>query len=121
MTQPPHDEPTASGPEELREQIEHTRQELGETVEALAAKTDVRARAKEKAAEVREQAAEVRDEVKEQAAAKAAQAGRLWQEKAPEPVRQTTARTARWSRDNRVLLLAGGATLLLWLACRRKR
>ncbi|MFF4716909.1 DUF3618 domain-containing protein [Streptomyces eurythermus] len=117
MTQPPHDEPTASGPEELREQVEHTRQELGETVEALAAKTDVKARAKEKAAEVRQQAAEV----KEQAAAKAAQAGRVWQEKAPEPVRQTTAVTARWTRDNRTLLLAGGATLLLWLACRRKR
>ncbi|WP_181798090.1 DUF3618 domain-containing protein [Streptomyces sp. WELS2] len=117
MTQPPHDEPTASGPEELREQVELTRQELGETVEALAAKTDVKARAKEKAAEVRQQASEVT----EQAAAKAAQAGRLLQEKTPEPVWQTTAQTARWTRDNRVLLLAGGATLVLWLACRRKK
>lgn len=38
MTQPPNDEPTASSPEELREQVEQTRSELGETVEALAAK-----------------------------------------------------------------------------------
>ncbi|MFF8997178.1 DUF3618 domain-containing protein [Streptomyces achromogenes] len=117
MTQPPHDEPTASGPEELREQVEQTRQELGETVEELAAKTDVKARAQEKVAEVRDQAAEV----KEQAAIKAELAGRMLQEKAPEPVLRTAAVTARLTRDNRTLLLAGGATLLLWLVCRRKR
>lgn len=45
-------------PEELREQIEHTRQELGETVEALVAKVDVKAQAKEKLAEVKTAAAE---------------------------------------------------------------
>jgi hypothetical protein len=54
MTEPPHDEPTASSPEELREQVEHTREELGQTVETPAAKTDVKARAQEKAAEVKE-------------------------------------------------------------------
>ncbi|KAF5993697.1 hypothetical protein FNV65_40950 [Streptomyces sp. S1A1-8] len=34
MNQPPHDEPTAASPEELREQVEQTR--TGQTVEALA-------------------------------------------------------------------------------------
>ncbi|WP_436847998.1 DUF3618 domain-containing protein [Streptomyces coeruleorubidus] len=49
MTQPPHDESTASSSEELREQVEQTRHELGETVEDLAAKTDVKSRAPEQA------------------------------------------------------------------------
>ncbi|MFD0395076.1 DUF3618 domain-containing protein [Streptomyces nogalater] len=127
MTQPPHDEPTASSPEELRDQVEQTRHELGETVEALAAKTDVKARAQEKAAEVKEQAAtkaaevkvqaavkaaEVKEqaavkaaEVKEQAAAKAVRlkdkAGGLAhqaQDRLPDPVLETTAQGARWAR-----------------------
>ncbi|USQ85199.1 DUF3618 domain-containing protein [Streptomyces phaeoluteigriseus] len=51
MTQPPHDEPTASSPEELCEQIEGTRRELGATVQVLADRTDVGSRAREKAAE----------------------------------------------------------------------
>jgi len=52
MTTSPGNEPatsqaeqTASGEEQLRQEIEQERQQLGETVEALAAKTDVKARA----------------------------------------------------------------------------
>ncbi|MFE7649016.1 DUF3618 domain-containing protein [Streptomyces phaeoluteigriseus] len=51
MTRPPHDEPTASSPEELREQIAGTRRELGATGQLLADRTDVTSRARERAAE----------------------------------------------------------------------
>jgi hypothetical protein len=106
MTQPPHDEPTAAGPEELREQVEHTRAELGQTVEALAAKADVKARAQEKAAEARQQATAKAGELKEQAGvkagelkAKAAQAAAQVQGKIPDPVKdravQAAGRSAR--------------------------
>ncbi|MEU6093080.1 DUF3618 domain-containing protein [Streptomyces sp. NPDC047085] len=137
MTQPPHDEPTAAGPAELREQVEHTREELGQTVQALAAKTDVKARAQEKAAEAKEQAAAKAGELKEQATVKAgelkakaaeqaraktAQAGQLWEEKTPDPVRQKTAQGAQLARHNRkVLLAAAGVAAVVWLACRRRK
>ena len=49
-------EPASSDPEELREQIEHTRDELSETVQALAGKADVKTRAKGKASELTAQA-----------------------------------------------------------------
>ncbi|GAP45442.1 DUF3618 domain-containing protein [Streptomyces azureus] len=147
MTQPPHDEQTASSPEELREQIEGTRQGLGKTIESLAARTDAKTtKAQEKAADVKQQAAVKAGELKakaaeaahqvqdklpdpvkdkaahaaEQARFQAARAGHLLQEKAPEPVRQKAAQGARAARDNRTVLLAAtvGAAIV-WLACRR--
>ncbi|AGS67291.1 DUF3618 domain-containing protein [Streptomyces collinus] len=140
MTQPPHDEPTAQSPEELREQIEHTRHELGDTVQALAAKTDVKARAQEKAAEMKEQAAVKAGELKEQAAlkaeqvkAKAAEAASRVQDKLPDPVREravqaagqaraTTAQGLHKARGNRQLLVAAAAAgTLVWLIRRKKR
>ncbi|MFF4014863.1 DUF3618 domain-containing protein [Streptomyces sp. NPDC001843] len=133
MTQPPHDEPTASGPEELRAQVEQTRHELGDTVEALAEKADLKDQARQKAAAVKEQTAATAAELTGQAKAKAAeaahvlqdktaqaagqvraraeQADRMWQERAPEPV-----------RDNRTVLIAAGAGLLVaCLLLRRRR
>ncbi|MFE5111425.1 DUF3618 domain-containing protein [Streptomyces sp. NPDC056663] len=141
MTQPPHDEPTVSDTDELREQVEQTRHELGDTVQSLADKADVKARAQEKAAALKEQtmakaveltgqakakAAEasqvlqdnVPDAVKDKAAAAAAQlratasqAGQVWQGKAPEPV-----------RNNRTPLIAAGAGLLaVYVLLRRKK
>ncbi|MER6468796.1 DUF3618 domain-containing protein [Streptomyces collinus] len=140
MTQPPHDEPTAQSPEELREQIEHTRHELGDTVQALAAKTDVKARAQEKAAEIKDQAAAKAGALKEQAAlkaeqvkVKAAEAASRVQEKLPDPVkdravqaagqaRATTAQGLQTARGNRQLLVAAAAAgTLVWLICRKKR
>ncbi|WP_030556043.1 DUF3618 domain-containing protein [Kitasatospora aureofaciens] len=113
MTQPPHDEPTASSPEELRAQVERTRAELGETVQALTAK------AEEKAAEVKAHKAA---QAAGQARAKAAEVGHLWEEKAPEPVREKTARGAQLARDNRkVLVAAACVAVVLWLACRRRK
>ncbi|MEU6306839.1 DUF3618 domain-containing protein [Streptomyces chartreusis] len=144
----PDDEPTAAGPEELREQVEQTRAELGETVQALTAKTDLKARAQEKATAVRGQATAKAGELKAKAAdlthqardkvpapvkdkadqaagqarLKTAQAGQLWRDKAPEPVRQKTAQGARTARENRTLLLAAtGAATLVWLACHRRK
>jgi ElaB/YqjD/DUF883 family membrane-anchored ribosome-binding protein len=49
-------------PEDLREEIEHTRQQLGDTVEALAEKTDVKTQAKQRVAAVRDTAAHKRDQ-----------------------------------------------------------
>ncbi|WP_172385880.1 DUF3618 domain-containing protein [Streptomyces sp. MNP-20] len=56
-----------------------------------------------------------------QARAQAARTGRVWEEKAPEPLRARTAQGARAARNNRaVLLAAGGAAALVWLAYRRR-
>ncbi|QDO01734.1 DUF3618 domain-containing protein [Streptomyces sp. RLB1-9] len=139
MTQPPHDEPTVSSPEQLREHVEQTRQEFGETVENLAAKTDVKARAQEKATVLTEQAgaqaAELTGQVKVKAVeaahlvqdklpdpvkdsataaagqvkAKAGQAGQVWQDKAPEPVRAKAQQGVEVARDNRTLLIVAGS------------
>lgn len=105
MTQPPHDKPTASSPEELREQVEQTRTALGGTVQALAAKTDVKARAQEKAAEVKEQAAAKAGELKEQATvkavelkAKAAGLAHQAQDRLPDPVKDKAAQAAEQAR-----------------------
>ncbi|MGW3988675.1 DUF3618 domain-containing protein [Streptomyces sp. NPDC004830] len=118
MTRPPQDEPTASNPHQVRDQVERTRQELGRTVEALAAKTDIRGRAQEKAAEVKEQAAAKAGELK----AEAVRATSRVQDKLPDPVRAQAARGTRLARDNRtVLLAAAGAGVALWLLCRKKR
>ncbi|MFJ2745492.1 DUF3618 domain-containing protein [Streptomyces sp. NPDC087440] len=122
MTQPPHDEPTAETPEELRAQIEQTRHELGDTVQALADKADVKSRAQDKAHELREQGAAKAAELKGQGAAKAAElaeqvkvtashAEEVWQAKAPAPV-----------RDYRIALAAVGAGLVtVALLLRRRR
>jgi hypothetical protein len=142
MTQPPHDEPTASSPEQLREHVEQTRQEFGETVENLAAKTDVKARAQEKATVLKEQAgaqaAELTGQVKVKAVeaahlvqdklpdpvkdsataaagqvkAKAGQAGQVWQDKAPEPVRAKAQQGVEVARDNRTLLIVAGSAAM---------
>ncbi|WP_438305931.1 DUF3618 domain-containing protein [Streptomyces sp. HUAS TT11] len=105
MTKPPHDEPTAAGPEELREQVEQSREEPGRTVEALAAKADVKARAQEKATVVKEQVTARAGDLKEQAAVtagelkdKAAQAARHLEDKLPVPVKDRTARAIDQSR-----------------------
>ncbi|MFE2537032.1 DUF3618 domain-containing protein [Streptomyces sp. NPDC059371] len=148
MTQTPADRQSAPSPDQLREQIEHTRRDLGQTVQALADKTDVKARFQQKASALREQAALKASELKAQAAKsasqvqdklpdsvkdKAAQAtgpvratttrvGRMWEEKAPEPLRQKTARSAQMARDHRtVLLVAAAGITVIWLASRRRK
>ncbi|MFE2533901.1 DUF3618 domain-containing protein [Streptomyces sp. NPDC059371] len=129
MTQTPAERQSAPSPDQLREQIEHTRRDLGQTVQALADRTDVKARVQQKASALREQAVLEAGELKAQAAKaasqvqgklpdsvkdKAAQAtgqvrattarvGRMWDEKAPEPLRQKTARSAQPARDHRTL------------------
>ncbi|MFF4898065.1 DUF3618 domain-containing protein [Streptomyces sp. NPDC001068] len=129
MTQPPHDEPTASSPEELRMQVEQTRTELGETVQDLAAKTDVKARARQKGAEVNEQAAEKGERLKKQAAdkagelkAKAGEAAHQAQERLPEPVTHRASQFARLAQDNRrILWTVAGAAVVIWLVGRRTK
>ncbi|MBW8794245.1 MAG: DUF3618 domain-containing protein [Streptomyces sp.] len=129
MTQPPHDEPVASSPEELREQVEQTRTELGETVQALAAKTDVKARARQKGAEVKERAAVKGGQLKEQAAlkagelkAKAADVAHRARGRLPAAVGDEGAPGARLVRDDRKALwavAAGAAVVVVWVVCRR--
>ncbi|MFI5828206.1 DUF3618 domain-containing protein [Streptomyces sp. NPDC051578] len=91
-------------PEELRDQIEHTRDELGQTIEALAAKADVKAQVKEQAAE---KAAVVREQVR----AKAGRAAQLVKDKTPVPVQDKAGKAA----------LAAGAALVVFLLVRRIR
>ena len=55
---------TNRSPDEIRNDIEHTREELGDTVEALAAKTDVKAQAHAKIDDVKQQAKSKLDEAK---------------------------------------------------------
>ena len=52
-------------PDEIRNDIEHTREDLGDTVEALAAKTDVKAQAHAKIENVKQQAKSKLDEAKQ--------------------------------------------------------
>ncbi|MFD7705439.1 DUF3618 domain-containing protein [Streptomyces caelestis] len=109
MTQPPHDEPTASSPQQLREQVERTRTELGKTVEVLAAKTDVKARAQEKATEVKEQAVARAGELKGQAALKSGELrekavglARQAQDRLPDPVKDKAVQAAEQARAKAV-------------------
>ncbi|MER5402928.1 DUF3618 domain-containing protein [Streptomyces sp. NPDC002599] len=148
MTQTPADQQSAPSPDQLREQIEHTRHDLGLTVQALADKTDIKARARQRAGELKEQAVLKAVELKAQAAkatsqvqdklpdsvndkaaqaagqvrATTARAGQMWEEKAPEPLRQKTARSAQLARDHRTVLLAAAAGITaIWLVSRRKK
>ncbi|MFD6294691.1 DUF3618 domain-containing protein [Streptomyces sp. NPDC060235] len=144
MTHTPADQ-HAPTPAELREQIEHTRHALGDTVQALADKADVKARTQQKAGALMEQAVVKADELKDlaatassqvqnkvpdpvkkkaapatgQARTAVAQAGRMWEEKAPASLQQRTAQSAQMAREHRTFLLAGAAGVaLLWLARR---
>ena len=56
---------TNRSPDEIRNDIEHTREELGDTVEALAAKTDVKAQAQAKIDDVKQQAKSKLEEAKQ--------------------------------------------------------
>jgi ElaB/YqjD/DUF883 family membrane-anchored ribosome-binding protein len=95
-------------PEELREEIEHTREELGDTVEALAAKTDVKAQMHAQADALRESAQQLgsraRDAIPDSAQQGVAQAGQVVKRR-PVPVAAVAA-------------FAGGV-LLGWLLRRR--
>ncbi|MGW7101727.1 DUF3618 domain-containing protein [Streptomyces sp. NPDC054838] len=108
-------------PEELREQIEHTRDELGQTVEALAAKADVPARAKEKTAAAKEQAAEKAALVSGQIRSKAEHAAQLVAHKTPQPILDRGRQAAALVRANRTPVLAAGAALALFLLLRHGR
>ncbi|CAL9350533.1 DUF3618 domain-containing protein [Streptomyces sp. NPDC057838] len=141
MTQPPHDEPTARSPEELREQVERTRHELGDTVQELAGRADVKTRAREKAVAVKEQAGQKAQAWSGQAKAKVSDVAHAVEEKLPEPVKQKGAAAAQgakekaaqaeqvWQdkapqqvRDHRTALLAGaGALVVAFLLIRRRR
>ncbi|MGW5616496.1 DUF3618 domain-containing protein [Streptomyces sp. NPDC003877] len=140
MTQPPHDEPTAGSPEELREQVERTRHELGDTVQELADRADVKTRAREKAVAVKEQAGHKAQEWRGQARTKASHVAHTVEEKLPEPVKQKGAAAAQGARqkaaqaeqiwrdkapeqvrDHRAALLAGAGALVVALLLIRRR
>ncbi|MEU9182073.1 DUF3618 domain-containing protein [Streptomyces sp. NPDC048550] len=108
-------------PDELREQVEHTRDELGQTVEALAAKADLKAQAKEKTAAVKEQAAEKTALVADQIRVQTRHAAQLVQDTTPEPVLHKAGQVARVLRANRKPLLVAGAALVVFLLVRRSR
>ncbi|MET8946551.1 DUF3618 domain-containing protein [Streptomyces sp. NPDC004542] len=68
----------AKGPDELRQQIRHTRSQLGSTVEELAARADVKGRARARAADLRDKAGAMTVQLR----STAAQAGHTVQERA---------------------------------------
>ncbi|MEU6892359.1 DUF3618 domain-containing protein [Streptomyces sp. NPDC046557] len=129
MTDDPRTHLGTPTPEELREDIRHTRDDLGQTVEALAAKADVRAQAKEKTAAVKEQAAEKAALLSRRIRAKAEQAACLVRDvakdKTPAPVLDTATQVgqsaARTVRTNRAPAVAAGAALIVILLLRRGR
>ncbi|MEJ8646150.1 DUF3618 domain-containing protein [Streptomyces sp. MS1.HAVA.3] len=108
-------------PEELREQVEHTRDELGQTIEALAAKTDIKAQAKEKTAAVKEQAAEKTALVADQIRVQTQHAAQLVKDTTPDPVLDRAGQVATVARANRKPLLVAGVALLVLLMVRRSR
>ncbi|MEU3459304.1 DUF3618 domain-containing protein [Streptomyces sp. NPDC006733] len=106
-----HRNPSDPTPQELREQLEHTRDELGLTVEALADKADVRARLQEGAARA---AAQVRDA--------ASRAGRFAANRTPDAVSARADQAALAAKANRTPLIAGAAAVLgVWLLIRCAR
>ncbi|MFF4426505.1 DUF3618 domain-containing protein [Streptomyces sp. NPDC001549] len=122
MTDRPRTNIGTPTPDELREQVEHTRDELGQTIEALAYKADIKAQAKEKTAAVREQAAEKTAVVADQIRVRARHAVQLVKDTTPDPVLDKACRAARVARANRKPLLVAGASLaLLLLLVRRSR
>ncbi|MEU4358319.1 DUF3618 domain-containing protein [Streptomyces virginiae] len=100
----------APTPDELREQVEHTRDELGQTIEALAGKADVKAQAKEKAAQVSDR---IHD--------KAAHTAQRVHDATPDPVLDAAGRVASTARANHKPLLVAGAALLIVLLVWRSR
>ncbi|MFE6834011.1 DUF3618 domain-containing protein [Streptomyces sp. NPDC057705] len=115
---PPRGTPT---PDELREQVEHTRDELGMTVEALAAKADIKAQAKEKTAAVKEQAAEKTALVADQIRVQTQHAAQAVKDTTPEPVLHKAGQVAAVVRANRKPLLVAGSVLIVFLLVRRSR
>ncbi|MDF9810851.1 DUF3618 domain-containing protein [Streptomyces sp. SPB162] len=103
----PHRNESEPTPQELREQMEHTRDELGLTVEALAAKADVRTRVLERAAQA---AAQVRDA--------ASRAGRFAANRTPDAVSEKADQAALSVRANRTPLIAAAAVLGVYLLVR---
>ncbi|MFB6558896.1 DUF3618 domain-containing protein [Streptomyces sp. NPDC056400] len=122
MTDQPRTNFGTPTPDELREQVEHTRDELGQTVEALAYKADVKAQAKEKTAAVKEQAAEKTAAVADQIRVRTRHAAQLVKDTTPDPVLDRAGQAARVARANRKPLLVAGASLaVLLLLLRRSR
>ncbi|MEU8030629.1 DUF3618 domain-containing protein [Streptomyces sp. NPDC049099] len=79
----------AKGPDELRQQIEHTRHQLGHTVAQLVGKADVKERARVRAADLKDKAGAMTVQLRASAAhaghgvqGRAAQAGHMVQGKA---------------------------------------
>jgi hypothetical protein len=68
----------AKGPDELRQQIEHTRNQLGETVAQLVDRADVKGRARARAADLRDKAGAMTVQLR----SSATQAGHTVQERA---------------------------------------
>ncbi|MFI8103761.1 DUF3618 domain-containing protein [Streptomyces sp. NPDC086023] len=140
-------EQSAPTPEQLREQVDHTRDELGRTVEALAAKADIKEQAREKAADIKEQAGQKAALAADQLRHTAAQAAETIREKTPAPVldkaahvRESVTHTSRLAvakagepllqmagtaatrvRANPTPLLAATAAILVVLLLRRGR
>ena len=132
-------------PEQIRQDIEHTREQLGDTVEALVAKTDVKAQAKDKVgqltgrlkgttAQARTQLAQKTADVRQAASTNGAQGRDQLQARAtavgskvrdvtPEPVqraaRHAAARTS--PRQATIAAVAAGVVLIGFILVRRRR
>lgn len=98
-------------PDEIRNDIEHTREELGDTVELLAAKTDVKAQAHAKIEGVKQQAKAKVEEVKQRVETARSSA----EERTPPPVReraqQVSEKATTAARSNPVQAAAIGGFL----------
>ncbi|MGW1911300.1 DUF3618 domain-containing protein [Streptomyces sp. NPDC002076] len=90
------------GPDELRQQIEHTRHQLGETVAQLVGKADVKGRARVRAADLKDKAGAMTVQLRESAAqaghvvqGRAAHAGHVVQGRAAQAGHVVQGRAAR--------------------------
>lgn len=81
----------AKGPDELRQQIEHTRHQLGETVAQLVGRADVKGRARVRAADLKDKAGAMTVQLRESAA----QAGHVVQGRAAQAGHVVQGRAAR--------------------------
>ncbi|MGW1007249.1 DUF3618 domain-containing protein [Streptomyces sp. NPDC002520] len=111
----------AKGPDELRQQMEHTRSRLGETVAELMGRADVSGRALTRAADLRDKAGAMGVQLRDSAghAAHAVQdAGHAVERRTPEQVR-SAARSAL--RHPGPLLAVGAGAVLVTAGVRRRR
>jgi hypothetical protein len=99
-------------PDEIQEDIEHTREELGDTVAAVADKADVKKQAKAKVSGVKEKAGAKTGSAKQKASEKTEEFASKAKGATPESAGAVAERAQQFAQQNPVPLAIAGAFVL---------